>query len=259
MDNETPYNHEQTYENEGENRLYAIQSHIDRNPGPDDEWGDEEQDETAQTSERWAENGAPIDQLEDGNRSLDTVTAEKYNNTGGALASEELRNHQEQQQDAAEACNTQTTGATGVCVDTLGEQRSQAGHDANESDGIPHWTEYADPNANPLTPFCKFFARGRCNQDVACAYRHAITVQESLLLFGVPPVMWSHYTSNEEYFSSNAQPSSSLGSCKFYPLGKCRNGDKCPYAHIDPPDSGEWYDYRVHVLWCSRPSHSTRA
>jgi len=237
LDNETPDNHEQTYENE--DALDAIQPPIDGYPGPDDEWGDEGQGETAQTSEEWAENDAPVDQLEEGNRSLDTVTAENYDSTNGAPASEELRNDQEWQQDAAEARNTQIMDATDVCGNTPGEQRSQAGHEINESDEVPHWTEYADPHANPLTPFCKFFARSRCNQDVACTYRHAITVQEYLLLFGVPPAMWSHYAPNEDNLPSNAQPSSSLGSCKFYPLGKCRNGDKCPYAHVDPPDSGE--------------------
>ncbi|KAF8636405.1 hypothetical protein AX17_003587 [Amanita inopinata Kibby_2008] len=102
---------------------------------------------------------------------------------------------------------------------------------------IPHWTEYADPSANPFVAFCKFYARGQCIQGPLCAYRHALTIQEYLLLFRIEPSIWSPYAG----FQANQVPASvqtsSNDTCKFYPLGRCRNGDKCPYVHIEPPDS----------------------
>ncbi|KAK2463678.1 hypothetical protein APHAL10511_004429 [Amanita phalloides] len=137
-----------------------------------------------------------------------------------------------------------TTNDNQVSQETQGD-----GHtDEEEEIRVPHWTEYADPYTDPFIAFCKFFARGRCNKGELCPFRHALTVQEHFLLFRLEPFMWSpQLHALEETIQAPApvqppppvQPPSSTVACVFYPLGKCRNGKKCPYSHVDPPDSSQ--------------------
>ncbi|KAF8892077.1 hypothetical protein BD779DRAFT_1510726 [Infundibulicybe gibba] len=104
------------------------------------------------------------------------------------------------------------------------------------SEYIPHWTEYADPSANPLAIFCKFFAQGRCALGDACSFRHSLTVSEYIMLFrNTNPNLWSKSglsITSAPLPVSTPGPPPALGPCLFYPLGKCRNGDTCPYDHI---------------------------
>ncbi|TFK71642.1 hypothetical protein BDN72DRAFT_793607 [Pluteus cervinus] len=100
----------------------------------------------------------------------------------------------------------------------------------------PHWSEYADPTASPLTPFCKFLAQGRCTRASACRFRHSLTVHDYFILFLNPnPPLWSHGAGEELPGTTVKNPkisTSSFGPCKFYPLGRCKNGETCPYSHI---------------------------
>ena len=148
--------------------------------------------------------------------------------------------------------------------DNQATEDNQAAVRENESNAgyseipAPHWTEYADPHANPFIAFCKFFAKGRCRHGASCIYRHALTVQEFFLLFRLEPILWSPQVSVPEenieevapvqpplqpplqqFIQPPLQTSTSLGVCAFYPLGNCRNGEKCPYAHTGDPEAGE--------------------
>ncbi|KAJ3515524.1 hypothetical protein NLJ89_g1697 [Agrocybe chaxingu] len=132
-----------------------------------------------------------------------------------------------------------------------------------------HWSQFADPLANPNTPFCKLHAQGRCLLDEACRFRHSLTVAEYSSLFHdlqpnlwtlqrvasssqvpqIPPIAPPSVPVQQAVDIPNPQPSlptqptvqaspstSTFGhECKFYPIGKCRNGDLCPYKHTQHP------------------------
>ena len=120
---------------------------------------------------------------------------------------------------------------------------------------IPHWTQFADPHANKDVPFCKQIAQGGCSQGDRCCFRHSLTVEEYILLFNdQQPNLWTLQRDgvNEAAISSptSSQPqvdsthiasavvvkSSTFGQeCKFYPIGKCRNGNRCPFQHTQHP------------------------
>ncbi len=138
----------------------------------------------------------------------------------------------------------------------------------------PHWSQYADPLGDPQTPFCKAFAQGICTAGAACRFRHVLTPAEYTLLFhDQQPNLWtlpavpsalpalappqltiapysSPPTTNQVespvndtaplVLASSAllQPPVSVPKkkpCDFYPLGKCRNGEFCPFAHTQHP------------------------
>ncbi|KDR80517.1 hypothetical protein GALMADRAFT_222112 [Galerina marginata CBS 339.88] len=131
----------------------------------------------------------------------------------------------------------------------------------------PHWSQFADPLANPETPFCKPHAQGQCMLGHSCRFRHSLTPAEYILLFkDQQPNLWtlerdpdaasqSHgqivqqpspisassakrleTVSQIQPLSSSWPAKSSLAKeCVFYPLGRCRNGDKCPFQHVGPP------------------------
>ncbi len=186
-----------------------------------------------------------------GDTSLDTITPDYYTpaNNADEQGSETQDEHQEGQLDPMSDTDSMERDYSEAAEDNqaIRESGSNAGYSE-----IPalHWTEYADPHADPFIAFCKFFAKGRCKNGVSCTYRHALTVQEFFLLFRQEPFMWSPQVPvPEEYVEEVApvqpplqpplQTSTSLGVCAFYSLGKCRNGKKCPYAHIVAPDTGE--------------------
>ncbi|KAG5639087.1 hypothetical protein H0H81_007031 [Sphagnurus paluster] len=100
------------------------------------------------------------------------------------------------------------------------------------ADIIPHWSEYADPSVNTMIPFCKFLTQARCNQGFACRFRHSLSVKEYEILFRDPyPTLWSHLDQFQTDGSTQPATKNSFTTCKFYPLGKCRNGTSCPYLH----------------------------
>ena len=123
------------------------------------------------------------------------------------------------------------------------------------SEIIPHWTQFADPHANKDMPFCKQLAQGGCSQDDRCRFRHSLTVEEYILLFNdQQPNLWTLQRDGLNDAAvltpASAQPqvdsphtssavvvrSSTFGQeCKFYPIGKCRNGDLCPFQHTQHP------------------------
>ena len=132
---------------------------------------------------------------------------------------------------------------------------------------VPHWSQYADPHADPTIPFCKFFAQARCTQGYACSFRHSITANEYALLFRDPqPPLWNSGTQLLRAGCAVPSAVSTFGICKFYPLGTCRNGDACTYLHAPAPifmstDSEPmegWVAYNEpaippHPGWESRP------
>jgi hypothetical protein len=209
------------------------------------------------------EDNTQLDHPEElGDTSLDTITPDDYPraDTMDELHPEKQDEYQESLLDSIPDFITHSM--ENDYPDTAEDQSSQKAHGHDEIKA-PHWTEYADPHANPFVAFCKFFARGRCKNGALCTYRHALTVQEFFLLFRLEPLVWSpqmpvpeeNIQSVEPLLQSPLQPplqpllepplqqpvqsSSSLGACAFYPLGKCRNGHKCPYDHIDFLDAGE--------------------
>ena len=124
------------------------------------------------------------------------------------------------------------------------------------SEIIPHWTQFADPYANKDVPFCKQLAQGGCSQGDKCRFRHSLTVGEYILLFNdQQPNLWtlqrngvSDVTASSPASEVQPQMDSSYSSsvavarpltfnqeCKFYPIGKCRNGDLCPFWHTQHP------------------------
>ncbi|KAF8159669.1 hypothetical protein B0H34DRAFT_796891 [Crassisporium funariophilum] len=131
------------------------------------------------------------------------------------------------------------------------------------SEVIPHWSQFADPHAKQDTPFCKQHAQGQCIQGDACRFRHSVTIEEYTLLFhDQQPNLWTlernpdAQPSHQSLFTptglamsqaESVHPQTHIASfgkpkvsvfaqeCKFYSLNKCRNGDKCPYEHIEPP------------------------
>ena len=130
-----------------------------------------------------------------------------------------------------------------------------------------HWSQFADPLANPEIPFCKLHAQGQCVQGESCRFRHSITVEEYNVLFRdqqpnlwtlardrsaqhalhhrVPPPSSSAFSPSADYPQPSlpqapanlvqSTPSPFFQECKFYPLGSCRNGESCPYLHTKPP------------------------
>ncbi|KAF5336165.1 hypothetical protein D9611_006332 [Ephemerocybe angulata] len=156
---------------------------------------------------------------------------------------------------------------------------------------IPHWSQFADPNADGNVPFCKQLAQNQCVLRDACRFRHSVTVDEYTMLFkDLQPNLWTVPRSGiqtavhlpfmpslplppplpapapapapppppppaapaplsasilkaDTLTSSRSRPSvPRKKECEFYPRGNCKNGDKCPYAHIGTPppeDFGE--------------------
>ncbi|KAJ2914662.1 hypothetical protein MD484_g5752, partial [Candolleomyces efflorescens] len=138
------------------------------------------------------------------------------------------------------------------------------------TDIIPHWSQFADPNADGNKPFCKLLAQNQCMQGEACRFRHALTIDEYVLLFKEQqPNLWTVSRSSGSAPATfqpppplPLPPASSLGTppqpmpaevastrsmgrtkrvglqkitCSFHGLGQCKNGDKCPYAHVGTP------------------------
>ena len=120
-------------------------------------------------------------------------------------------------------------------------------------DVIPHWTQFADPRANKDVPFCKQLARRECSQSYRCRFRHSLTFEEYTLLFNdQQPNLWtleldgvnevSSPTSEPQVdsphiFSAIVPKHSAFDDqeCKFYPIGRCRNGSLCPFKHPQHP------------------------
>ena len=145
---------------------------------------------------------------------------------------------------------------------------------------IPHWTQFADPHANKNVPFCKQLAQGGCNQGDRCRFRHSLTVEEYILLFNdQQPNLWTLQRDgmNEAAVSSptSSQPqvdppdissavvvksSTFRQECKFYPIGKCRNGDYCPYQHTQHPTAPVASVSNADQAWqtSERPAFGTR-
>ena len=125
------------------------------------------------------------------------------------------------------------------------------------SEIIPHWTQFADPHANKDVPFCKQLAKGGCSQSDECRFRHSLTIEEYTLLFNDhQPNLWTLQRDGFNWattsspaiarpqavdllpqsWPSNAVAGSTFSQeCKFYPIGKCRNGDLCPFQHTQHP------------------------
>ena len=102
---------------------------------------------------------------------------------------------------------------------------------------VLHWSEYADPAVDMNIAFCKFFAQARCLQGYNCKFRHSLSITEYTLLFrDSQPTLRSHNTFYPQAAHIKPPISSGLGPCKFYPLGKCRNGNACTYTHTQSPD-----------------------
>ncbi|KAF5316027.1 hypothetical protein D9619_006687 [Psilocybe cf. subviscida] len=150
---------------------------------------------------------------------------------------------------------------------------------------VPHWSQFADPYADPNVHFCKAHTRGVCTQGDYCKFRHSLTPAEYTLLFGdEQPNLWTMrrdppsgvqaapVSTNEAYapvtnavaadamvVASAHAPKPFRGvECAFYSLGKCKNGADCPYMHTKHPPAPD----SAHNGWGSNqddaaPKHQT--
>ena len=131
-----------------------------------------------------------------------------------------------------------------------------------------HWSQFADPWANGDIAFCKTHAQGICKNGDLCQYRHSLMVSEYASLFhdtqpllvtiqkeadssveAAMPQVIPHQAAARPSLPAPVQPILSSPAepvgvsrpsvfdqeCSFYRLGKCRNGDKCPYLHTQHP------------------------
>jgi hypothetical protein len=62
-----------------------------------------------------------------------------------------------------------------------------------------------EPAAKKFTPICRFFAKGTCNKEDACEFRHVV--------------------------KKTQKP------CSFFAAGSCKKGDKCDFKHVKPDAS----------------------
>ena len=131
-----------------------------------------------------------------------------------------------------------------------------------------HWSQFADPWADGDIAFCKMHAHGNCKNGDLCQYRHSLMVSEYASLFhdtqpllvtigkepdssmkvAMPQVI-PHPAAAQPSLPAPVHPTLSspaelVGAsrpsffdyeCSFYQLGKCRNGNKCPYLHTQHP------------------------
>jgi hypothetical protein len=131
-----------------------------------------------------------------------------------------------------------------------------------------HWSQFADPWANGDIAFCKTHAQGICKNGDLCQYRHSLMVSEYASLFhdtqpllvtiqkeadssieAAMPQVVPHPAAARPSLPAPVQPILSSPAepvgvsrpsvfdheCRFYRLGNCRNGDKCPYLHNQHP------------------------
>lgn len=152
------------------------------------------------------------------------------------------------------------------------------------SEVVPHWSQFADPHANPSIPFCKLLAQGKCSEDELCRFRHSLTVDEySLLFHDQQPNLWTlsrtnaptglhleqlsqqsyTYTDrnyNSEYVEApqlNPTTSQIRKECLFFSLGKCRNGTACPFQHVPSKEPATSQPEEVDEGW-DGPQSSSR-
>ncbi|KAF8963432.1 hypothetical protein BDZ97DRAFT_1701588 [Flammula alnicola] len=125
-------------------------------------------------------------------------------------------------------------------------------------------------------------------QGDSCRFRHSITPDEYTMLFhdqqpnlwtlqrnpdAVPQQQASQFSIptfvNQQLYTNSPmgdqtafiQPSASVSStfvreCTFFPLGKCRNGDRCPYRHSQPPEAPDTAPVNSDQEWGPAPSQN---
>lgn len=105
---------------------------------------------------------------------------------------------------------------------------------------------YNPPPSRPV-PLCTFYAQGKCIMGSKCHFRHPETLNEYSNVDHSTSSEWHSGDTNalvEEYVPL-APPGVKF--CTFFPLGKCRNGDACPFIH----------DSAAQASLASNPSYET--
>lgn len=103
-----------------------------------------------------------------------------------------------------------------------------------------HWSHFADPTCDPQVAFCKPYAEHTCPHDIACNYRHCLTLEEYTLLFKDPQpnlISIGGTTRGQSTIASQQGLSSRRRAlCSFFKKGKggCKNGINCPFLHECP-------------------------
>lgn len=155
------------------------------------------------------------------------------------------------------------------------------------SEVVPHWSQFADPHANPTIPFCKLLSQGKCSEDELCRFRHSLTVNEYTLLFhDQQPNLWTlsrtnaptglrseqlpqqSYTYTDRNYNSgyveapqlNPTTSQIQKECLFFPIGKCRNGTACQFLHVPSEEPATSQPEEINEDWGSSdgPHSSSR-
>lgn len=131
---------------------------------------------------------------------------------------------------------------------------------------VPHWSQFADPKADGNVPFCKQLAQNQCVLGDECRFRHSLTIDDYAMLFkDQQPNMWTISRIDKPRQAVSSPPTTIIVSpppivpssskptvkapskrpvvekkqCNFWTLGKCKNGAKCPFAHIGSPPPAE--------------------
>ncbi|KAJ3566919.1 hypothetical protein NP233_g6695 [Leucocoprinus birnbaumii] len=87
------------------------------------------------------------------------------------------------------------------------------------------------PGTHRRTP-CSFFAKGTCRNGANCPYSHECP---NVLAVGSCNNDNCAVCQNAPGASSGQSQPQSQRPCTFWPQGKCRDGDKCQFAHIGEP------------------------
>ncbi|KAG2011619.1 RING finger protein [Coprinopsis cinerea AmutBmut pab1-1] len=137
-----------------------------------------------------------------------------------------------------------------------------------------HWSQFADPNADPNVAFCKQLTQNNCALQAQCRFRHSLTPEEYTTLFkdqqpmlmtlnqslgtaqgAVPQAQPVYYQVAQpppiaptipviQSPPPPAKPPISKVLCAFWIRNKCQNGDKCPFRHEGTPitETASGYD-----------------
>lgn len=97
----------------------------------------------------------------------------------------------------------------------------------------------SQPQSQTTKRICAFFVKGTCKNGESCPYYHdtAFTRCPNFQSRGFCNDSGCSYCSTDKQHPANDQPlpAPSAKRCQYWPMGTCRNGDACGFAHIGEP------------------------